>query len=150
MWLLKSVITWQDVYNSDIILIIHALGISAITVVFSDYSYLFIKINANIMYQLYIMYGIINYTFNMLNIIPPLLTTSAYQSHSQILDLRYRYLGVKHVCTPVAPVNIVLVYNSLALILPRRNSKHLGTLKLSTDSTVPRGGAYRLGIIRRL
>ena len=57
MGLLKSVITWQDVYNSDIILTrvnIYALGISAITVVFPDYSYLFIKINA----KLYIIDGI--------------------------------------------------------------------------------------------
>ena len=49
MGLLKSVITWQDVNNSDIILIMYALGISAITVVFPDYSFLFIKINAYIM-----------------------------------------------------------------------------------------------------
>ena len=53
MELLKSVITWQDVYNStsDIILIIYALGKSAITVVFPDYSYVFIKINANTMLE---------------------------------------------------------------------------------------------------
>ena len=44
-------ITWQDVYNSDIILIVYALGISAITVVFPDYSYLFIKINSSIMLE---------------------------------------------------------------------------------------------------
>ena len=48
MGLLKSVITWQDVYNSDIILIIYALGISAITMVFPDYSF---SINANIILE---------------------------------------------------------------------------------------------------
>ena len=75
------------------------------------------------------MYGIINHAFNMLKLIPPLLATSAYQSHSQILNLRYQYLGVKHVCTPVAPVNIPN-RNDLA----RKRSFSLASCKILQDA----------------
>ena len=56
------------------------------------------------------MYGIINHAFNMLKLYwPPLhdqLPQPTNHTPMYILNL-YQYLGVKHVCTPVAPVIIV-------------------------------------------